>query len=361
MRPVKVDVWYPAKSSTDPVGQYLPDLAVLVKNNLTTGAVTSRYGPALHSLLGDRLRSNSHDNAPVSLTGRPFPLLLFSPGLGGSPYDYSIQMEDLSSYGYIVVAIEHIQDTLGVVLPGGKVVPFDGQLWSRFASTSSIETVKFYEERAITWAKDLLFALQQCEAMSAETNSPFHDAIDLHRVGAFGHSHGGRSAATACILDSRIAACLNEDGRLDEDQLQRPYWPLPGRKLNGVFAMLDSFDPGLDQEDFAGMHTTLKDYAIARITPTDAALEAYREAGGGSFHFTMLQRGMNHIGFTDLPWLTSSSEANRARQVEHLCMVLKIVRTFFDQGLEKNSNGLHGCGSSAGETIVECYRATEKR
>ena len=79
------------------------------------------------------------------------------------------------------------------------------------------------------------------------------------------------------MLDSRIKACLNEDGRLDETQLQRPYWPLPGHQINGAFAMLDWFDPGLDEEDFIGMGTTLTDYAMARLKATGAALEAYRE------------------------------------------------------------------------------------
>jgi predicted dienelactone hydrolase len=104
---------------------------VLLKNSETEPAVTARYGPALRGLLEGSPRSNSHDDAPISVHGKPFPLLLFSPGLGGAPYDYSIQMEGLASHGYIVVAMEHVNDTFGVVLPDGKVVPFDGQLWNR--------------------------------------------------------------------------------------------------------------------------------------------------------------------------------------------------------------------------------------
>ena len=44
---------------------------------------------------------------------------------------------------------------------------------------------------------------------------------------------------------------------------------------------------------------------------------------GGSFHYTMLQAGMSHTAFTDLPWLTTPhSEANRARYGEYLDVVL---------------------------------------
>ena len=64
--------------------------------------------------------------------GRPFPLVLFSPGLGNSPYDYSIELEDLASHGYIVAAVEPIHDSLAVVLSDRGVVPFDGDLWGHY-------------------------------------------------------------------------------------------------------------------------------------------------------------------------------------------------------------------------------------
>lgn len=118
--------------------------------------------------------------------------------------------------------IEPVHDSLAVVLPNGAVVPFDGDLWAHYASGFSVETVRFYEQRAILWAKDLLFALDSLAQLSRDKSSRFYGVIDLRHVGTFGHSHGGRSAVTACLLDSRITACLNEDGRLDEGQLQRP-------------------------------------------------------------------------------------------------------------------------------------------
>ena len=69
--------------------------------------------------------------------------------------------------------------------------------------------------------------------------------------------------------------------------------------------MLDWFDPGLDEGDFAAMRITLMDFAKANLKPTGAAFETYRGATGGSFHYTMLQAGMSHTAFTDLPWLTT--------------------------------------------------------
>jgi predicted dienelactone hydrolase len=361
MRPVKVDLWYPSEPSATPVGRYLPDLDALLKDAATAGTITDRLGSALTGIARGTLRSNAHEDARIAQSAKPFPLLLFSHGLGSSPYEYSIQLEDLASHGYVIAAVEHIHDSLGVVLPVGSVVAFDGQLWAKYASPSLPETGRFYEHRATVWAEDLLFVLQRLALLSGQKSSPFYHAIDFRRIGAFGHSHGGRSAATACMLDSRIRACLNEDGRLDENQLQRPYWPLYGHQNKNVFAMFDWFDSGLDEEDFTGMHTTPTDYARARLKATGAALETYRGANSGSYHYTMLRRGMSHTAFTDLLWLTASSEANRTRYCEYLDVIRRTVRAFFDHTLKDEPARLAGCDTVDEGVLIQCYTPIGKR
>lgn len=360
-RPVKVDVWYPANSSGEPIGNYLPDLQALLSDPAAAVAIRERYGQALPSLEAGTLRSNGHDNAQIAQTGGPFPLLLFSHGLGNSPYDYAIQLEDLASNGYVVAAVEHVHDTLGVVLPGKGAVIFDGQLWERYAPTSEPETIRFYEKRDVLWAQDLLVAMRFLATLSSTKDSPFFRAIDLRRIGAFGHSQGGRSAATACLLDSRIKSCLNEDGRLDELRLQRPYWPLPNRRFRGVFIMFDWFDPGLDAADYTGMHTTAIDYARARLEPSGAALDAYRSPSGGSYHVTMLRHGMSHTAFTDLPWMTATSQDKRSRYAEYLDLIRRTVLNLFDSTLKGNPGHLSGCDSGNVQVLVQCYEPLQKR
>lgn len=196
-RPVKLDIWYRADPSGNLAGRYFPNLDALWTDKTTAGAISDRFGPALPGITQGTFFSNACDNARIAKSGRPFPLVLFSHGLGNSPYDYSIQLEDLVSHGYIVAAAEHIPDSLGVVMPDGRVVAFDRELWERYASASSPETIRYYEQRAIVWAEDLLFVLQKLHDLSIEKKSPFYGTIDLRRIGAFGHSLGGRSATTA--------------------------------------------------------------------------------------------------------------------------------------------------------------------
>jgi hypothetical protein len=123
--------------------------------------IRDRLGPALAGIAAGTLRSNAHEDAQIAQNAKPLPLLLFSHGLGGFSCEYSIQLEDLASHGYVIAAVEHIYDSLGVVLPDGSVVAFDGQLWAKYESLSSLETVRFYEQRATVWAEDLLFPLRE--------------------------------------------------------------------------------------------------------------------------------------------------------------------------------------------------------
>ena len=122
-----------------------------------------------------------------------------------------------------------------------------------------------FEARALLWAQDLLAAKQEV------LRSPLRGIVTGQRIGAFGHSLGGRAAAGACLLDSTILACLNQDGGNDDVQLKRPYWPIDGRAFAGAFEMLDWFDPGIDDEDLRAMGKSLEQYAASRLEPSPVA------------------------------------------------------------------------------------------
>jgi len=254
-------------------------------------------------------------------TGR-LPLLLFSPGFGGTPADYTSQLEDLASHGYVVAGLDHAADRLDA-----------------------------FEPRAVLWAQDLLAAKQML------VRSPLGERIDANRIGAFGHSHGGRSAAAACLLDSAIRACLNQDGRLDDVRLLRPYWPIPGRPFAGTFALLDWFDPGLDDEDFRSMNTTRESYALSRLAPSGAALEAYRAPRGGSYRITLLSPGMQHTAFTDTPWSRAASDSERARYAGYLRQIRAATLAFFDRAFERKAPSI-GCGRSEDGVLTQCFAPT---
>jgi pimeloyl-ACP methyl ester carboxylesterase len=339
-RPVRADVWYPARAASGLPGQYFPSLEPLARNPATGPAIANFFGSDLQRLIDGSFSTNAYDNAPMALEGKPFPVLLFSHGLGQSPFTYSIQIEDLASHGYIVVALSHVGNAVAVWLSDGTAVPFDSSLWAKDPP----------EAHLLLSAQDLVFALNRMTTLSKDSGSAFNGALDLDRVGAFGHSSGGRAAAATCLLDPRIRACMNQDGGLPG-----PEWPSTGQAFRGTFAILDWFDPALDAEDYAGMRTTPSDYARQILRPTVTEMETWRKPERGSFRITLLKKGMLHTAFTDMRWLTATSNVNRARFLDYLALIREVTRDFFDQTLNGRSSSRLSCTPKETDLLVQCY------
>ena len=255
---------------------------------------------------------------PADRASGPFPLLLFSPGFGNKPSQYLSQLENLASHGYVVAALDHAGDRL-----------------------------ESFELRASLWAQDILSAKETL------FSSPLREMIDVNKIGAFGHSLGGRAAAAACVLDSTILACLNEDGGNDDVQLQRPYWPIAGWNFTGAFAMLDWFDPGLDDEDLRSMNKSREQYAATRLEPSPAALAAYRTVQRGAYHITILTPGMRHTAFTDDPWSSASSDVEHARYAGYLNQIRAITLRLFELALQRGRSSV--CGGTFKDTYTQCF------
>ncbi len=179
---------------------------------------------------------------PVDRGGRV--PLLFSPGLGNTPSQYLSQLEELSQ----------------------------PRLCGR--GTAALSRTHSVPDRAVSWAEDILAAKR------AVLSSALAGFVDTSKIGAFGHSVG-RAAAAACQLDSMILACLNQDGGDDDVQRRRPYWPIDGREFAGAFAMLDWFDPGIDEEDLRTGEAFEGVCCLPVGTPA-SRLETYRAAGRGA-------------------------------------------------------------------------------
>lgn len=53
------------------------------------------------------IRGEAVENAPLDRSGGPYPLIMFSPGLGAYNDAYYFYTQNLASNGYIVVSVEH--------------------------------------------------------------------------------------------------------------------------------------------------------------------------------------------------------------------------------------------------------------
>ena len=309
-REIMVDIWYPAdgprSATTAPL---LPGASRLT--GVSEQIMRDQFKQAWPSVRSGAVASHAVENAPVTKKLKKLAVLIFSPGLGSATYAYTSQLEDLASHGYLVAAIEHTYDTPAVIFPDGRVVPFDKDLWSRNPepSTPGAQGEILHKQRTELWADDMIFALNSLASLNGNRRTPFYQRIDLDRVGAFGHSSGGRAAARACQLDRRIKVCLSEDG----NWFWEPFWlDNSGKSMEQTFMMLDHRDP--DPPDSMMIEHGIDPVAY-RKRRLDRQVEAqkkiYETIAGGSYEVTITTPGVSHGSFTDR---STFSSVGRSRE-----------------------------------------------
>jgi predicted dienelactone hydrolase len=127
-------------------------------------------------------------DAKVTKDDRPLPIIMFSHGSGGTPYQSIYYTRHLASHGFVVVAPPHPGNTTADCLP----------------CTDPAGLVDSFLNRP----DDITFVLDGLLARSAEPGSLFYDALDAGRVGMSGHSFGGLDTLRLAVGDSRFLAAL---------------------------------------------------------------------------------------------------------------------------------------------------------
>jgi len=215
VRELMVQFWYPAQSTRGhAVAPYLPaQVAQLVE----------RYYRIPDHLV-ERLRTRAYTGVPI--TPGHHAVLLYSPGLGDMRSDDTALEENLASDGFVVVAIDHTHEAQWVQFPDGRIVP-----WSVPYTTSSPYGVT--SAVALRRVEDLQFVLAELSKLD-RGNPVLRGALDLARVGAFGFSLGGSTAANAMKTDPEIRAGADLDGAI--------HAPVLGSGLSRPFMIM--LDPG---------------------------------------------------------------------------------------------------------------------
>jgi len=137
--------------------------------------------------------------------GKSFPVLLFSPGYDGVDAIYTSFIDELVSYGYIVVSMNHPYVSGVTVFPDGEI-NYIAELPGNYS-----ESYDFLLHSQQTVIDDALFVLDIIEEFN-RTDSALSGMFDCSRIGMFGHSFGGAATINCCYEDDRITAGLTLDG-----------------------------------------------------------------------------------------------------------------------------------------------------
>jgi hypothetical protein len=166
--------------------------------------------------LFDLMHSHAVDQARVASSPSGFPLLIFSPGFKTHPLFYTAMLEELASQGFIVASLCHTYSTLVTVFPDGRAVRAndEGTRFEVDKKDSAVEAAKIQEHRdAIgeVWFADVQFVRDSFARWNRD-DALLRGHVDMSRVGIFGHSFGGATAAAAVQRDKRFQAGINLDG-----------------------------------------------------------------------------------------------------------------------------------------------------
>jgi platelet-activating factor acetylhydrolase isoform II len=270
---------------------------------------------------------------------RRAPLLIFSHGGGEAREIYSRQLADLASHGFVVAAISHTYDAVLTIFPDGRHIRLAPGRWPR-PTESAIAGLppsqEASQDRLQWWANDIRFVIDELAKInnSRQAVLPFAGRLDVERIGAFGHSAGGQAAAHACQIETRLRACLNQDGL----SAFAPYYlDSRGWGMNQSFMLIVRNTPREQPSDkeLAAMQMTLEQ-TQPLLVELDARQDAsLRLTGGGAYRVLIDAANTTHADFGDLPFLQSATPREAEIRAQVLGSVRTITRAFFDKTLKR--------------------------
>jgi predicted dienelactone hydrolase len=201
----RVVVWYPAADDAADAPSQIFDIASLLS-------------PQLQEQIDAELRPQyeiaAHPGAEAAADG-PYPVMLFSHGFSGYPEQSADLVTHLASWGFVVVAPDHVERSLSGLLG------------------TAAQGVEPREDPEVLTA-----SLDAALAEADDDASPIAGLLDVDEVAVGGHSAGASAAYLTASADDRIDAFIAYsvgEGRPDEngDVPERPVPEVPGMVMLG--------------------------------------------------------------------------------------------------------------------------------
>lgn len=222
-RELMVTVRYPARPGGGPKAPYLaPGAAKLV----------AEEDAAQLGISADRLDYTfpTHARTGAPAAGGRWPVVLYSPGAKYPRSTGTAQLEQLTSEGYVTVAVDHTHEPAAVEFPGGRV--------ERRALPPGTDGKKLIATRVA----DVRFVLDELESLTRNGNLVSGLSLDLTRIGMFGHSAGGFTTAETMVSDPRVDAGADLDGSMAYSRSARDFGRAADEGLDQPFLLLSAGD-----------------------------------------------------------------------------------------------------------------------
>jgi predicted dienelactone hydrolase len=327
-RELVVQVWYPALKTNRAKAPYLKNLRLIPS------------GVFSHLNL---IKTNAVTDAPIATIDAPYPIVIYSPAWSGFRTDNTFQTEELASHGFVVIGLEHPCSVPMAIYPSGRVIY--GNLSADYTSSDAAmaKFLRVGEEQLALRTQDLSFVLDRLPQI--DRHHLFKSALNLDRIGVFGHSFGGAVAAQACASDPRLKAGLNMDGLLFGSAARQ------GAKQ--PFFFMNSDYPRPTPADLSS-----PDGSLRRSKQTDAwgyqQRDRWLQAHGG-YNLRLLESA--HLNFSDYPLRKRSDNGGGKISTDRAMKIInEYTVAFFDRELKGDRSSLllnRKSGSPFPEVVFE--------
>ncbi len=283
VRELVIQVWYPVDPSVrnQTMSPYR-DSRITTLKDAHFALVKS------HSVLGGRLSQSENR----------YPVLLYTPSWSGIRTECTFQVEELASHGYVVVGIDHPYSSRIVVFPDGRIAlrKFLGN--EDYSSQAAFEAfVKTADQQVEIRAQDASFVLDTLERLDeTDPDGLLTGRLDLARIGIFGFSLGGGTAAQACWLDRRFRAGLDMGGMIAGESAKQ------GTSAPFFFMFEGMYEapPYAPQADLSSVKPA-KRRDIEFTRKQFAQMKSSLSKFGG---YWMVINGIKHLEFCDSPFFS---------------------------------------------------------
>ena len=136
------------------------------------------------------------------------PILLFSPGYGIPRLYYNVLASAIASEGFIVITIDHPEDTNIITYPDGHAV------YSNGPSSPTLDEFTQYVYPRVADASFIIDQLSNATAIAELLPQRGLREFSTDRVAMLGHSLGGSAAVIAAGQDPRVRGAIDWDGTL---------------------------------------------------------------------------------------------------------------------------------------------------
>lgn len=181
----------------------------------------------LKSPYGKKIKYNHYLDQEIQATGNEkYPIVILSPGFGGSYLMNMSLAEELASHGYYVINVGHTFFNSTPTFPDGKKIEIMSMDTLKMESDSFLDEV--FKTKLNTYIKiqkdDIISTLNE---INNTLDKKHLTTIDLNNIACIGYSGGGATSAEVCVTDPRIKAGININGILYgdawNDTIEQPF------------------------------------------------------------------------------------------------------------------------------------------